>query len=74
MWEKKCQEQRYRLEDHDQWDIVKNLKTNNTSRKHVINMGRLAKLYRTLLTESKPEYIKEEKPIYDTDELLEMNI
>ena len=53
------------------WNIVKSLKT---SRKSLINMEILEKHYRTILTESRPVFIKEEESIEDTDKLLEMDI
>ena len=54
----------------DAWNIVKSLKMNNTSRKVLMNMETLEKYNRKLLRESRPEFIKKEESIDDTDGLL----
>ena len=56
------------------WNIVKSLKTNNTSRTSLLKMEILEKHYRTLSTEGRPEFIKEEESIENTDEFLEIYI
>jgi hypothetical protein len=49
------------------WDIVKSVETNNISRKTLLKMETLEKRYRTLLAEGRPEFIKEEESIENTD-------
>ena len=49
------------------------LKTNN-KHKTLINIGRLEKHCRTLLTESRLEFIRVKESIEDKDELLETDI
>ena len=77
MWEKRCQRIESQIggsQSTEAWNIVKSLKTNNTSRKSLLKMETLETHYRTLLTEGRPEFIKEEESIKNTDELLEMDI
>ena len=45
-----------RIKSTEAWNIVKNLKTNNTRRKSLLNMKTLEKRYRTVLTEGTFKY------------------
>ena len=66
MWEKRCQRIDSQIggsQSTEVSNIVKSLKTNNTSRKNLLKMETLETHYRTLLTEGRPEFIKEEESI-----------
>ena len=63
IWEKRCQRIESQIggsQSTEAWNIVNSLKTNNTSKKSHLKMETLEKHYRTLLTECRPEFIKEE--------------
>ena len=66
MWEKICQRIESQIggsQSTEAWNIVISLKTNNTSRKSLLKMEILETHYRTLLTEGRPEFIKEEESV-----------